>query len=99
MPRQETDLNPVSHITIDAIGKPGQRVFYIQAFQGDTPTTFIVEKIQVQTLVIGIMQFLEEIRSPTPGSTRGGWRLRRRPDAHYTPGRSAFPRRRTGPGL
>ena len=49
MPRQETDLNPVSHITIDAIGKPGQRVFYIQAIQGDTPTTFIVEKIQVQT--------------------------------------------------
>jgi uncharacterized repeat protein (TIGR03847 family) len=66
MPSQETDINPVSHITIDAIGKPGQRVFYIQAFQGETPTTFIVEKVQVQTLVIGIMQFLEEIRSQHP---------------------------------
>jgi uncharacterized repeat protein (TIGR03847 family) len=66
MSHQETDLNPITHITIDAIGKPGQRVFYIQAVQGDTPTTFIVEKIQVQNLVIGIMQFLEEIRSQHP---------------------------------
>ncbi len=66
MPRQETDLNPVTQITIDAIGKPGQRVFYIQAFQGDEATTFIVEKIQVQTLILGIQQFLQEIRSRHP---------------------------------
>ena len=30
MPRSELDLNPVQHITSDAIGQPGQRVFYIQ---------------------------------------------------------------------
>lgn len=66
MPRQETDLNPISHITIDAIGKPGQRVFYIQASQGEQLFTFIVEKIQVQTLAIGILQFLEEVRARHP---------------------------------
>ena len=69
MPPQEIDLNPVTHITIDAIGKPGQRVFYIQAFQGDQATTLIVEKVQVQTMIIGILQFLEELRGAgtTPG--------------------------------
>ena len=33
MPRFELDLNPVSHITSDAIGQPGQRVFYLQAWR------------------------------------------------------------------
>ena len=33
MPRFEIDVDPVDHITADAIGKPGQRVFYIQAWQ------------------------------------------------------------------
>ena len=31
MPAQELDLDPVDFLTIDAIGKPGQRVFYLQA--------------------------------------------------------------------
>lgn len=71
MPPQEIDLNPVTHITIDAIGKPGQRVFYIQAFQGDQATTLIVEKIQVQTMIIGILQFLEELRGRYPDLPEG----------------------------
>ena len=71
MPPQEIDLNPVTHITIDAIGKPGQRVFYIQAFQGDQATTLIVEKVQVQTMIIGILQFLEELRGRYPNLPEG----------------------------
>ena len=31
----EIDLNPVSHITTDAIGQPGKRVFYIQGWQNE----------------------------------------------------------------
>ena len=33
MPRFEIDVDPLDHITADAIGPPGQRVFYIQAWQ------------------------------------------------------------------
>ena len=30
---QEIELNPVSHITADAIGPPGKRVFYLQGIK------------------------------------------------------------------
>ena len=33
MSRSELDLNPVQHITSDAIGQPGQRVFYLQGWR------------------------------------------------------------------
>ncbi len=67
MPRSEIDLNPVVHITIDAIGKPGQRVFYIQGWQSDTQlVTLIVEKAQVQTLALGIEQFIAEVQQKYP---------------------------------
>lgn len=67
MPRSEIDINPVVHITADAIGKPGQRVFYIQAWQSETQAiTLILEKPQVQTLVLGIEQFLAEIQQKFP---------------------------------
>ncbi len=29
----EIELNPVDHVTADAIGPPGQRVFYLQAIK------------------------------------------------------------------
>lgn len=61
MPGREIDLNPVDYITTDAIGKPGQRVFYLQARKGDETVTLLVEKVQIQTLAIGVEQFLSEI--------------------------------------
>jgi uncharacterized repeat protein (TIGR03847 family) len=66
MPRIELDLNPVTHITTDAIGQPGKRVFYIQAWQNERTVTLIVEKIQVQSLSIGIEQFMAEINDKFP---------------------------------
>lgn len=66
MPQDEINLRPVDHITTDAIGPKGQRVFYIQA-QKDTKTvTVIVEKFQVQSLAIGIERFLAEISEKFP---------------------------------
>ncbi|HSV86218.1 MAG TPA: DUF3090 domain-containing protein [Levilinea sp.] len=62
----EIDVDPVIHITTDAIGKPGQRVFYIQAWQDDRTVSLIVEKIQIQTLAIGVEQFLSEIKERYP---------------------------------
>lgn len=62
----DQDLNPIDHLTTDAIGQPGKRVFYIQGWQGERTTTLIIEKIQLQTLAVGIEQFLAEIQEKFP---------------------------------
>jgi len=69
MPRNEIELDPVGLITIDAIGKPGQRVFYIQAIKDDEVVTLIIEKAQVQTLAVGMEQFFNEIGEKYPNLT------------------------------
>lgn len=66
MPRFEIDLDPVDHITADAIGKPGQRVFYIQAWQEERTITVLVEKIQLHSLSVGVEQFLAEVARENP---------------------------------
>lgn len=63
---EEIDLQPVSHITTDAIGQPGKRVFYIQAWQNTRTVSLIVEKIQVQSLAVGLEQFLAELQQRYP---------------------------------
>lgn len=63
---EEIDLQPVDHITTDAIGQPGKRVFYIQAWQGQRTITLIVEKIQMQSLAVGFEQFQAEISQRFP---------------------------------
>ncbi len=68
MPRELYDLNPVSHITTDAIGEPGDRTFYLQASQQDTLVTLVVEKEQVYALTISIAQMLEELSKRHPVS-------------------------------
>jgi uncharacterized repeat protein (TIGR03847 family) len=66
MPATDLDLKPVMHITTDAIGQPGKRVFYIQGWQEERTVTLIVEKIQIQSLAVGVEQFLNEIHEKFP---------------------------------
>lgn len=66
MADEEIELRPISHITIDAIGQPGKRVFYLQGWQGLRSVTLIVEKIQVQSLAIGLEQFMTEVNQQFP---------------------------------
>jgi uncharacterized repeat protein (TIGR03847 family) len=66
MPRTDIDLHPVSHITADAIGQPGKRVFYLQGWQAERTVTLIIEKLQIQSLAIGLEQFLAEIHEKFP---------------------------------
>jgi len=66
MPRFELDVDPCDHITADALGQPGQRVFYIQAFQDQRTVSVIIEKTQLQSLAIGIEQFLSQISKQNP---------------------------------
>ncbi len=67
MPRFEIDVDPCDHITADAIGKPGLRVFYLQAYQDQRTITVIIEKTQLHSLAIGVEQFLSQINEQNPG--------------------------------
>jgi uncharacterized repeat protein (TIGR03847 family) len=62
----DIELRPVTHITTDAIGQPGKRVFYIQGWQDERTVTLIVEKVQIQSLAIGLEQFLVEVSEKYP---------------------------------
>jgi uncharacterized repeat protein (TIGR03847 family) len=62
----DLDLRPVDHISTDALGQPGSRIFYIQGWQGERTITLIIEKIQLQTLAVGIEQFLAEVQEKVP---------------------------------
>ncbi|MCX6078197.1 MAG: DUF3090 domain-containing protein [Chloroflexi bacterium] len=66
MPRFEIDVDPCDHITADAIGAPGQRIFYLQAFQVARTVTIIIEKVQLQSLSVGIEQFLAQLSEQDP---------------------------------
>ncbi|WP_287483850.1 DUF3090 domain-containing protein [Caldilinea sp.] len=66
MPGRSIDLNPVSRITVGAIGKPGQRTFYIQARKGAELVTLVCEKEQVSALCMALEQWLEELRVKYP---------------------------------
>jgi uncharacterized repeat protein (TIGR03847 family) len=71
MPRFELDLNPVQHITVDAIGQPGERVFYIQGWRetDPQPVTVIIEKVQLLSLTTGLEQMLTELATQKPELT------------------------------
>lgn len=55
------DLNPVTHITVGAIGAPGKRTFYLQGRQGMTIVTLATEKEQVSALAKGIDDLLDRL--------------------------------------
>jgi uncharacterized repeat protein (TIGR03847 family) len=58
MPYEVFDLNPVDRITADAIGAPGERVFYIQARKRAQLVTVVCEKEHVAALALAIDQVL-----------------------------------------
>jgi uncharacterized repeat protein (TIGR03847 family) len=66
MPGIEIELLPVDRITVNAIGPKGQRVFYVQATKADQVVTLIAEKFQIQSLAVGVEQFLADIAEKFP---------------------------------
>jgi len=66
MSRINIDLNPITHITVDAIGQPGERVFYLQGRNDSQEITLLVEKFQVQTLALAIENLMSELREKMP---------------------------------
>jgi uncharacterized repeat protein (TIGR03847 family) len=60
------DYNPVSRITIDAVGPPGQRVFLLQASQGSSTVTLKLEKEQARALAASVVELLEDLDEKYP---------------------------------
>ena len=69
----EIDLNPCTRLTIDAIGKPGQRTFFLQGESDSESITLLFEKIQLQSLVVALIKFFENLHQKYPelGSENG----------------------------
>ena len=65
MPSRE--LDPVTRLTTDAVGEPGQRTFYLQAAdaRGDQ-VTLLVEKEQVRRLAENLQTWLPELAAGRP---------------------------------
>jgi len=61
------EISPVSRITTDAIGEPGERTFYLQARgrSGDEVVTIHLEKEQVQLLAASILEILARVGKET----------------------------------
>jgi uncharacterized repeat protein (TIGR03847 family) len=60
------DLHPVSRITANAMGEPGNRTFYIQARKGATMVTLLCEKEQVRALAVALEQMLDDLKQKHP---------------------------------
>lgn len=65
------DLNPVSRVSVGALGEPGHRTFYIQGRQDATLVSLVTEKEQVNALSQGITDLLTRLgeRMDAPNST------------------------------
>jgi uncharacterized repeat protein (TIGR03847 family) len=61
MTDQNVPFYNVKSITVDAIGEPGQRVFFLQAKDDDQALSFILEKVQVESLSVAIARLLAEV--------------------------------------
>jgi len=55
------EMDPVTHITADAIGAPGHRTFFIQAERGIDRVELLCEKQQVQALADAIDELIANL--------------------------------------
>ncbi|MFO7320604.1 MAG: DUF3090 family protein [Chloroflexota bacterium] len=66
MPNIEIELNPVDFITVGTIGPKGQRVFHLQAGQGNRIVSMIIEKEQAWALSEAIRELVDDLDSRFP---------------------------------
>jgi uncharacterized repeat protein (TIGR03847 family) len=64
------ELNPVSHLTINTVGPPGQRTFYLQGTKGQDTISVIIEKQQAAMLATSFESLLGELAKKYPPPTR-----------------------------
>jgi uncharacterized repeat protein (TIGR03847 family) len=61
---QSIKLDQIEFITIDTIGPPGRRTFYLQAIQQELIITVIIEKEHASAIAIAIESVLEQLGIP-----------------------------------
>jgi len=61
MSSEPYELNPVTRITVGAVGRPGKRSFFLQASQSTHLVTLKLEKEQVLALAQAIDEILENL--------------------------------------
>ena len=60
------ELDPVTRLTADAVGSPGNRTFFLQAASGIDQVTLLVEKEQVRLLAERLTAWLPELAELKP---------------------------------
>lgn len=67
------DLNPVSRVTVGALGEPGQRTFFLQGRHGGTLVSLLTEKEQMTSLAQGVTELLTRLgeRADAPTQVTG----------------------------
>jgi uncharacterized repeat protein (TIGR03847 family) len=60
------ELDPVTRLTADAVGSPGNRTFFLQAASGIDQVTLLVEKEQVRLLAERLALWLPELAELKP---------------------------------
>lgn len=55
------DFRPVDRITVDTIGPPGKRTFFLQASEGTQVVSLILEKEQARAMAAGLIQLLDQL--------------------------------------
>jgi uncharacterized repeat protein (TIGR03847 family) len=64
------ELNPVTHLTVGAIGSPGQRTFYVQGSRGTQTVSLVIEKEQARMLANSFESLLAELNTKHPSSAQ-----------------------------
>ncbi|HEX8940276.1 MAG TPA: DUF3090 family protein [Candidatus Limnocylindrales bacterium] len=77
MPRRIFEFDPPDRFVADAVGRPGQRTFYLQASRGRTVVTVALEKAQVAVLAERLALLLAQLRDggvalPVAAAADGG---------------------------
>ena len=62
------ELSQVDFVTIDTIGPPGQRAFYLQAAQDELLVTLLIEKEQAAAIAVAVGGALRQLGEDFEGS-------------------------------
>lgn len=64
------ELNPASHFTVNTVGPPGQRTFYLQGSRGTDTVSVTIEKQQAAVLASSFNTLLAELARQNPPEAR-----------------------------
>ena len=66
MPENDFEFNPTEILILAAIGKPGERTFFLRGGSRKFTVTLRIEKNQIQMLALGVREFLAALKNKYP---------------------------------